>query len=223
MKICVTMVGVCRPSFERIKQNIDANISYFSNTYKQHEFTFVVLSYINKYHEELSKFCSDKGIQSYFIEPLEEKNFLYKPKHPNPYRMFYSMEYILNKIPKNLYDCIVRLRLDIEVKSFELVNVMNPIKYYTINEAGRCSDNIGYASYEVMKKVWQVNNYRINGFNVEEVLYKIINKYKFYVNHFKFHYILYQSDDPIYDGFQQYSRRSREWIYDGINYKNNNI
>ena len=71
MKVCVTLVGVCRPTFERVKQNIESNMSYFLNTYKNHEFTFIVLSYINQYHEELSKFCTDKAIEAHFIPHLE--------------------------------------------------------------------------------------------------------------------------------------------------------
>lgn len=218
MKVCVTMVGVCRPTVERIKQNIESNMYYFSNTYKNHEFTFIILTYINQYHEELATFCSDKGIEAHFIPHIEESEFTYKPKFANCYRMFYSMSYILNNIPNNVYDCIIRLRLDTEVKNFELYDTINSSAYYTINENGRCSDNIGYASYNVMKTVWLLDNYRIDGFNVEEVLYKIIKKYKYSIKHFKFHFILYQSNDIIYDGAKQWSRRSRQWIYDGSNY-----
>jgi hypothetical protein len=223
MKICVTMVGVCRPTFERVKQNIESNMSYFLNTYKNHEFTFIVLSYINQYHEELSKFCTDKSIEAHFIPHLEESKFIYKPMNANAYRMFYSMNYILDRVPNNIYDCIIRLRLDIEVKQFELYDTINPLKYYTINENGRCGDNIGYASYKVMKQVWHINNYMIRAVNPEEALYKTIMKYKYTIKHFKFHYILYQSDDIMYDGFKQHSRRSREWIYDGIKYESKDI
>ena len=223
MKVCVTIVGVCRPSFERVKENIESNMSYFLNTYKNHEFTFIVLSYINQYYEELSKFCTDKGIEAHFIPHLEEKDFIYKPKNANAYRMFYSMNYIMNKIPNNKYDCIIRLRLDTEVKHFELYDTINPLKYYTINENGRCGDNIGYASYKITKQVWQVDNYKIKGVNVEEVLYKIIMKYKYTIKHFKFNYILYQSTDATCDGCIQNSRRSRQWIYDGIKYESTDI
>ena len=223
MKVCVTMVGVCRPSFERVKQNIESNIAYFLTAYPQHEFTFIVLTYINSFHDDLSKLCLDKGIEAHFIPHIEESEFIYKPKFSNCYRMFYSMNYILNKIPKDTYDCIIRLRLDAEIQSFELYNTINSSVYYTINENGRCSDNIGYASYDVMKKIWLLDNYKINGFNVEEVLYKIIKRSNYYIKHFKFHYVLYQSNDNIYDGAKQYSRRSREWIYDGSKYISNDI
>ena len=225
MKVCVTMVRVSRPTIERIKQNIESNMSYFLNTYKNHEFTFIILTYINQYQEELSSFCLEKGIEAHFIPQIEESEFTYKPKFPNCYRMFYSMSYILNKIPANVYDCIIRLRLDTEVKNFELYDTINASSYYRINEneIGRCSDNIGYASYNVMKNVWLLDNYRMDGFNVEEVLYKTIKKYNYYIKHFKFHYILYQSNELIYDGAKQWSRRSREWIYDGSNYVLNDI
>jgi hypothetical protein len=215
MKVCVTMVGVCRPSFERVKQNIESNIAYFSNIYKNNEFTFIILTYKNEFYGELSKYCSDLSIETYFLEHIEESQFKYKVKMPNCYRLFYSMEYILNKIPENKYDCIIRLRLDTEIKQFELYDTISNRHYYTINENGRCSDNIGYGSYNLMKNVWKLENCILKGYNTEEIVYKSIKKYNYNIKHFKFHFILYQSNDESFNGVIQWSRRSREWIYDG--------
>ena len=223
MKVCVTMVGVCRPSFERIKQNIESNIAFFSNNYKEHTFTFVVLSYINVFHDDLSKFCNEIGIEAYFIPHIEDSAIDKHVKKPNWYRLFYSMNYILDKIPKDIYDCIIRLRLDTEIKVFELYNTIDPTKYYTINEGGHCSDNIGYANENVMRKVWSLNNYKLKAINAEQLVYKSIKQLNYFIKHFKFHFILYQSTDAIFDGVVQWSRRSREWIYDGKKYMINDI
>ena len=223
MKVCVTMVGVCRPSFERVKQNIESNIAYFLTAYPQHEFRFIILTYINASYSELSNFCSENSIESYFIPHLEEDNFKFKVKNPNWYRAFYSMNYILDKIPENMYDCIIRLRLDLEVKQFELYDSIDPSRYYTLNENGRVQTNIGYASYNIMKKVWKTDNALINGINEEEKVFRIIKKNNFFIKHFKFHYILYQSSDPIFDGVKQWSKRTREWMYDGSKYISNDI
>lgn len=212
------MVGVCRPSFERIKQNIETNMAYFIDTYKNHEFTFYILTYKNGFYEELSKYCSDKSIEAYYIEPLDESDFKFKTKIPNQYRVFYTMDYILNKIPENMYDCIVRLRLDCEIKQFELYDSISDKHYYILNENGRVSSNIGYASYKVMKNVWKLENSKINGINEEEIVYKSIKTYNYNVKHFIFHFILHQSRDELFDGVKQWSRRSREWIYDGNTY-----
>ena len=223
MKVCVTMVGVSRPTVERIKQNIESNMSYFLNTYKNHEFTFIILTYINQYQEELSSFCLEKGIEAHFIPQIEESEFEFKVKNSNWYRVFYSMNYILNKIPDNVYDCIIRLRLDTEVKNFELYNMIDNNKVYILNDSGRVQSNILYSGLNAMRNIWKLEESKMVGINEEEILYKSIKKNNYYIKHFKFHFILYQSNDFIYDGVKQWSRRSREWIYDGSNYVLNDI
>jgi len=223
MKVCVTMVGVCRPTFDRVKKNIEANITFFQNIYPQHSFTFCILTYINSSYEDLKAYCLEKGIEAHFIPHLEESEFKLKVKNPNWYRAFYSMSYILEKIPKDTYDCIVRLRLDSEVKAFELYDTIDPIKYYTVNDGGRVQSNIGYAAYSLMKNVWKLDNISLGGINEEEIVFKSIKRNKSFVKHFKFHFILHQSSDDTFDGVKQWSKRSREWIFDGKKYSQNDI
>ena len=223
MKVCVTMVGVCRPTFERVKQNIEANTNYFLTTYPQHIFSFIVLTYINASHEDLKAYCLEKGIEAHFIPALEESDFKLKVRNPNWYRLFYSMSYILDKIPKDAFDCIVRLRLDSEVKQFEIYDTVESDKYYTVNDNKACSDNIGYGNYKVMKNVWSLNNCTLAGINAEKIVYSSIKKYNYFIKHFKFHFILHQSSDEIFDGVKQWSKRSREWIFDGKKYSGNDL
>jgi hypothetical protein len=217
------MVGVCRPTFDRVKQNIEANINYFLTTYPQHTFAFILLTYINSSYNDLSNYCSEKGIEAHFIPHLEESDFKFKVKNPNWYRAFYSMSYILNKIPENTYDCIIRLRLDSEVKAFELYDTIDPTRYYIVNENERVQTNIGYASHNLMKRVWKTENALIKGTNEEEKMFRIIKSNNYFVKHFKFHFILHQSSDSIFDGVKQWSKRSREWIFDGKDYINRDI
>ena len=217
------MVGVCRPTFDRVKQNIEANINYFLTTYPQHTFAFCILTYINASYEELKLYCQEKGIEEHFIPHLEESEFKFKVKNPNWYRVFYTMNYILDKIPENMYDCIVRLRLDTEVKQFELYDTINASRYYTLNEGGRVQSNIGYASYAVMKRVWKIENTLINGINEEEKVFRIIKKNNYFIKHFKFHFILHQSSESTFDGVKQWSKRSREWIFNGKDYTTRDI
>jgi hypothetical protein len=217
------MVGVCRPTFDRVKQNIEANMAYFLSVYPQHTFTFIILTYINASYKELEAYCLEKGIEAHFIPHLEESDFKFKVKNPNWYRVFYSMSYILNKIPKDAYDCIVRLRLDSEVKDFELYNTIESYKYYTINEGGRVQSNIGYANYSVMKNIWKLENISLGGINEEEIVYRSIKRNKSFVKHFRLHFILHQSSDAIFDGVKQWSKRSREWIFDGTNFVSKDI
>ena len=176
MRICVTMVGVCRPSFERVRANIEANVAYFTTKYPNHTFTYIALTYRNDSTAELREYCSSSAIELHVIEPLDERDFRYKVKNPNWYRLFYSMESVMNTITEGAFDCILRVRLDTEVKEFELYNTISENTYYTVKENGlnRCSDNIGYGSYSTMKRIWQLKNCRVRGFNMEEVLYHTI-------------------------------------------------
>ena len=128
-----------------------------------------------------------------------------------------------DKIPENMYDCIVRLRLDTEVKQFELYDTINASRYYTLNEGGRVQSNIGYASYAVMKRVWKIENALINGINEEEKVFRIIKKNNYFIKHFKFHFILHQSSESTFDGVKQWSKRSREWIFNGKDYTTRDI
>ena len=222
MKICVAMVGVCRPSFDRVKDNIEANINYFLTTYPQHTFSFIILTYINASYEDMKSYCLEKGIEAHFIPHIEVPEF--KLRNPNWYRVFYTMSYILNKIPKNIYDCVIRLRIDLEVKNFELYNTIESNKYYTLNEGGgRVQSNIGYASYSVMKNIWKLDNISLGGINEEEIVYRSIKRNKIFIKNFKFHFILYQSLDETFDGVKQWSKRTREWIFDGTNYVLNDL
>ena len=220
MKVCVTLVGVCRPTLERIKANIEANIAYFTKTYPTHTFSFVILTYRNGFSEDLRPFCLERQVELHIIEPLEESKFEYKLRNPNWYRLFYSMECVMNFIPDNTYDCILRVRLDTEIRNFEIHDTVLEDTYYTVKEDGRnwCSDNIGYGSYKVMKRIWQLKHCATPGFNTEEILFNVLRKKRVVLRPFRFHFILYQSSDDTFDGVVQWSKRDREWKYDGIRY-----
>jgi len=227
MKVCVTMTGVCRPTFERVRLNIENNIAYFTKTYPEHSFTFYILTYKNKFLSDLDSYCKANDIKVYFIDPIEEKDYIFpvKMSHPNVYRVFYSMKCILDQIPKDEYDCIVRLRIDGEVKVFEIHREILDGVYYSLDEnnSGRCSDNIGYASCRTMRTIWEHKNCLTKGSGAECVLFNTLQKYGYVIRPFKFHFILYQSADEVCDGVPQWSKRSREWIYDGKKYMLNNI
>jgi hypothetical protein len=221
------MVGVCRPTFERVKRNIEQNIRYFTSAYPEHTFTFMVLTYRNQFFQELSEFCRGRGIQAFFIAPMEEKDFIFPAvMRPNIYRLFYSVDYMLKQIPAGVHDCIVRLRLDTEVKSLELVVPKEGV-YYSIKEPGleKCSDNIGYGTCSVMRKVWMHRNCLIKGARSgpEDILYYAIHHHKCVIESIRFHFVLYQSSDSVFDGVPQWSKRSREWIHDGVNYILNDV
>ena len=220
MKVCVTLVGVCRPTIEQVKENIEKNMYYFNTTYPQHTFTFFVLTYKNDSYEELKEFCNGHSVTSHGIPQIQEKDFIFPTKSfkPNVYRLFYSMNQMMNLIP-DIYDCILRIRLDAEVCSFQIHDVVEENTYYSHKESNiSVADNIGYGSYKVMSHIWKHNNCLLRGVATEEVLYSALKKCGFRTKEFKFHYKLYQSSDTIFDGVPQWSKRSREWIYNGTDY-----
>jgi hypothetical protein len=115
-------------------------------------------------------------------------------------------------------DCVVRVRLDTEVFNLELKDIQENT-YYSLKESNtHCCDNIGYGSYKVMKNVWRHDHCLLRGMGPEEILYSAIRKYNYRIENVKFHYKLYQSNDMIYDGVPQWSKCSREWIYDSKEY-----
>lgn len=222
MKICIVMVGVSRPSSQRIVENINNNVLFFRNTYPQHTFDFIVCTYVNESYNDILNYCEERKLSHYFIEPIRDsdipKELLLPPPNNTRYRMFYSMNYVINKIP-NEYDVVIRLRIDTEIKSFELVDNIKPNIYYTvIDTETSCSDNIGYAKLEVMKKVWDLKNCFIKASNNETLVYNSILKNSYSIQQFKFDYILYQNNSEMFDGVLQWSRSNRRWIYDGNTY-----
>jgi hypothetical protein len=75
-----------------------------------------------------------------------------------------------------------------------------------------------YGSYNVMKSIWTHKNCLASRIGQEEIVYTIVTSQHYNVKRFKFHYKLYQSSDTVWDGVAQWSKRSREWIYDGNTY-----
>ena len=217
MKVCVTLVGVCRPSFSQIKSNIEANILYFTKTYPLHTFDFIVLTYKNTFHEELYEYTKSNNITCILLEQITNFIFPVNNKHPNIYRLFYSMNEVMNSVSKDV-DCVIRVRLDAEVLNLELTKPEENT-YYGLKECvKRVADNIGYGTYKTMMNIWKHENCLTKGSGAEEVLYYVLKKNNYRINDIKFHYKLYQSDSDTFDGVRQWSKRSREWIYDGKNY-----
>jgi hypothetical protein len=211
MKVCVTLVGVTRPSFTQVKENIENNIKYFTSY--SHTFEFIVLTYKNQFSNELREYCSSKNIKCIFLEPITDFIFPVKIKVPNAYRLFYSMSQVMNYVPKDA--CIVRVRLDTQVFKLELIEPEENV-YYSLKEtANMVSDNIGYGTYKTMKNMWKHENCLLRGMGMEEIMYSVSKKYNYRIKDVKYHYKLYQSDDDFVDGVRQWSKGNREWIYDG--------
>jgi hypothetical protein len=211
MKVCVTMVGVTRPSFTQVKENIENNITYFTSY--PHTFEFIVLTYKNEFSDELGEYCLSKNIKCIFIEPITNFIFPVKIKVPNAYRLFYSMNQVMNYVPKDA--CIVRVRLDTQVFNLELIEPEENV-YYSLKEtANMVSDNIGYGTYKTMKNMWKHENCLLRGMGMEEIMYSVSKKYNYRIKDVKYHYKLYQSNADFVDGIRQWSKGNREWIYDG--------
>jgi len=214
MKVCVTLVGVTRPSFTQVKENIENNVHFFSSY--PHKFEFIVLTYKNDFSDELREYCSSQNINCIFIEAITNFIFPIKIKVPNAYRLFYSMNEVMNYVPKDA--CIVRVRLDTQLCNLELMEPEENVFYSLKESDNNCSDNIGYGTYKTMRNIWKHENCLLKGMGAESILYSAIKKNNYRIKNVKFHYKLYQSSEPFCDGVRQWSRGNREWIYDGKDY-----
>lgn len=224
MKVCVILIGVVRPTAEQIIENISTNIAYFCATYPQHTFDFKVCSYKNSLYQPVENYCKENNINHIFLQHIEDSEipseYILPPPSQNRYRMFYSMNYVLQTLAKEQYDCVIRLRLDTKIRNFQITQELCDNVYYTYFDSisGKCNDNIGYGTYKVMANIWSIKNLLLKSLGNEEIIYKSVKKYKYSLKYFNFHYILYQSDSEYFDGIKQWSRRNREWIYDGNTY-----
>jgi hypothetical protein len=172
-----------------------------------------VLTYRNSFTEELLEFCKSIGTSCHIIEPVTEFIFPTKITKPNVYRMFYSMNKAMDVVP--VCDMVVRVRLDAEVFGCQ-IHELDENTFYVHKESPiSCGDNFTYGSYKVMKNVYKHENCLLKGMGTEEVVYSAVKKYGYRTKEFMFHYRLYQSSDAMCDGVPQWSRRTREWIYDG--------
>ncbi len=224
MKIGVILIGVVRPSAEQVIQNIQTNIDYFTKTYPNYTFDFHVCSYKNGDSYKVEDYLNQHNIYNVFLNPIKDSDippeYIYPPPSQNRYRMFYSMHHVLNIIQKEKYDYIIRLRIDTMVKKFQIIDTLCDNVYYTYidRQNGKCNDNIGYGTPKVMAHVWNIQNLHLKDQGNEEIVFKSVRKYNYTLRPFQFHYILYQSDSEYFDGIKQWSRRNREWIYDGERY-----
>lgn len=224
MKCCVILIGVVRPSSKQIIENIQSNIDYFQTKYPNIIFDFKICSYKNDNYNPVEKYCKEKNIDAIFLPHIKDSDipheYILPPPSQNRYRMYYSMNHILQTLPNDTYDCVMRVRLDTKIQNFQIVDHLCDNIYYTYHDknSGRCNDNIGYGTYKVMMNMWNVKNLHLKGLGNEEIVYKCVKKYNYALKYFNFHYILYQSDSEYFDGVKQWSRRNREWIYDGTTY-----
>ena len=192
---------------------------YFNKNYPQHTFDYIILTYKNTFHDELYEYTKSNNIKCIFIDQITDSDFIFpvKVRVPTAYRLFYSMNQVMNYVPKGV-DCVVRLRLDSELFNLELLHPEENV-YYSLKESLlNVSDNIGYGSYKTMVNMWKHEHCLLKGAGIEEVIYYTLMKYNYRTQNIKFHYKLYQCDSDFFDGVRQWSKRSREWIYDGKDY-----
>jgi hypothetical protein len=71
-----------------------------------------------------------------------------------------------------------------------------------------------------MKKVWDLKNCFVKARDCETLLFNAIINNSYRIKQFKFNYILYQTTSEFFNGIRQWSRRNRQWIYDGKEYIN---
>jgi hypothetical protein len=217
------MVGVIRPTAERVLQNIQSTYQYFQTKYPQHTFDI----WLGLYKSDLMKPIAEAGYNCIWLDPISETDILpahrLPPPNVNRWRMLFSMHTVLRSIPAiDSYDMVLRLRSDIEICALELHPVLDSTSYYVVmDEPTTCIDNLGYGTPSVMLSIWNLEHADTKELlktkNNEEFLFTITKLLSYSVVPFRFHSKLYQSSDDVFDGVKQWSKRNREWIYDGKN------
>lgn len=56
MLITVLIVGVIRPDPDRIMLDISNNIKYLTESYPEHQFSFIVVTYHSKFQDIIAKY-----------------------------------------------------------------------------------------------------------------------------------------------------------------------
>lgn len=215
------MVGVIRPTAERVLQNIQSTLHYFTTKYPQHTFDL----WLGLYKSNLMKPIEEAGYNCIWLDPILDADIPpahhLPPPNVNRYRMLFSMHTVLRSIPLlESYDMVLRLRSDIEICALEIHPSLSSSSYYVVmDEPTTCIDNIGYGTPSVMLSMWNLehslNTDLLKTKNNEEFLFTITKLLSYSITPFLFHSKLYQTSDKLFDGVKQWSRRNREWIYDG--------
>ena len=71
--ITVLMIGVSRPTSDRIINNIKNNIEYFKLNYsKKYSFNFIVLTYRNSFSDKVYEYCIKNNIKIVIMEQIKD-------------------------------------------------------------------------------------------------------------------------------------------------------
>jgi hypothetical protein len=154
LNICNLITGATRPDAERVFQNIKTTIEALS----EHDCEHYALTYKTDESLKLQEKIKNENlnVNLFLIDPIEEAIGGY---NGNNYRMVRCIELLAEKV-ENLssFDCVLRHRIDCELLSIEVPEVIKENTYYAPWMPWNLPfDNIGLMTPEVFKKVFHTD------------------------------------------------------------------
>ena len=210
MKLCGVITGVTRPDAKRVFENLKTTVS----TLSKYDCKHYALTYDTEESRELKRMLdnSDLDIEFHVIDPITETVGGFGG---NSYRMFRCIELLGKKI-KNLssFDCILRHRIDCELKSIEIPSILDQNCYYAPDtDWGVCFDNIAIMSPDVFGKVFTTEGKSFGQSDPHRALDDSILGASVKKQPLNFEKKLYQSSDLEFMGVPQWSKGDRTFHY----------
>jgi hypothetical protein len=215
LNICNLITGATRPDAERVFQNIKTTIEALS----EHDCEHYALTYKTDESLKLQEKIKNENlnVNLFLIDPIEEVIGGY---NGNNYRMVRCIELLAEKVENLLsFDCVLRHRIDCELLSIEVPEVIKENTYYAPWMPWNLPfDNIGLMTPEVFKKVFHTEGKSFEEPTPHHTINQSIVTQGLQTEPFNFKKRLYQSSDPEFMGVPQWSKENRtfhhqdEWV-----------
>lgn len=211
MHIAVLFSGVIRPTCEQVYSNIQNTTNYLRSL--GHVVDVYCITYFGEDSKKLKSMLVGSGINFFDMPPVVDPP---GNSNGNQFRMMISSETLLANI-ENLptYECFIRMRIDCELLELELPIIIEEDVYYapkTMWGSG-LFDNFGFCSPSLYRKIWNTSNINYNSINPEEMLERKVSCVGVKHKPCNFYLKLFQSDDLIFTGVPQWSRKNRIFEY----------
>lgn len=211
MHIAVLFSGVIRPTCEQVHSNLQNTTNYLRGL--GHSVDTYCITYSGDDSKKLNSMLAGSGVNFFDMPPI-----INAPgnSNGNQFRMMLSNETLLVNI-ENLptCECFMRMRIDCELLDVELPNVIEEDVYYAPKTmwGNGLFDNFGFCTPNLYRKIWNTNNINYNSLNPEEMLEQKISNVGAKCKPCNFHLKLFQSEDPVFAGVPQWSKKNRTFEY----------
>ena len=229
MNIAVLNVGVIRPSFKRVVDNIKQNIQLLNEKYPQYNFQHFNYFYPDpNLEEDFVALCEENNIKCYKLPTADERSYTKGyTLFDNTYKCWKNLEnsFIhLNEFIKEEFDAIIRTRLDFEIKNIIIPNeIKDNIIYARQLDDFSIFDNFSILTPLTYNKIYDINivdacfrtltpdNFHF--YNNEQLLNLICLNTNIKCEDMSFEIQGYQTNDKYWNGSPQWSKSNRNFKF----------